>query len=231
LLFVLVFQLHFLHSYCCEVQNFENVHNFQQQMQTIFYGYFVFSCPWTSCLSHSFFSFAHHLLINAWSLKLIRPITTSLCVFCTAMWKHLTSSLWMNIIDFIFWILHIHNRLTLSVLIPLRLPYTPSINYENTSNDCTKFLVDHAHNSNDCASTPDDQMNIVANSSNMPDISSVDFYIPNLVLLQLLFFWRSKIKIVFTIGSIIYYLSSSFFNYGFYSWNPSSSSCVSKFAS
>ncbi len=45
LLFVLVFQLHFLHSYCCEVQNFENVHNFQQQMQTIFYGYFVFSCP------------------------------------------------------------------------------------------------------------------------------------------------------------------------------------------
>jgi hypothetical protein len=48
------------------------------------------------------FSFAHHLLINTWSLKLIWPISTSLCDPCIATWKHLTSSLWMNITNFIF---------------------------------------------------------------------------------------------------------------------------------
>jgi hypothetical protein len=34
------------------------------------------------------FSFAYHLLINTWSLKLIWPITTSLCVPCITTWKH-----------------------------------------------------------------------------------------------------------------------------------------------
>jgi hypothetical protein len=29
LLIPIVFQLHFLHSYCYELQNFENAHNFQ----------------------------------------------------------------------------------------------------------------------------------------------------------------------------------------------------------
>ncbi len=33
LLFAIVFQLHYLHSYYCEFQNFENTHNFQQQTQ------------------------------------------------------------------------------------------------------------------------------------------------------------------------------------------------------
>ncbi len=52
--------------------------------------------------------------------------------------------------------------------------------------------------------TLDDQANIVVDSANMPNISFVDFYIPNLALLQLLFFWRLKIKIMFTIGFVIY---------------------------
>jgi hypothetical protein len=33
------------------------------------------------------FSYACHFLINAWSSKLIRPITISLCVFCISTWK------------------------------------------------------------------------------------------------------------------------------------------------
>ncbi len=45
LLFNVVFQLHSLHSYYCEFQNFKNAHNFQQQSQTAFDGYPVFSCP------------------------------------------------------------------------------------------------------------------------------------------------------------------------------------------
>jgi len=55
LLFAIVFQLHFPHSYCGELQNFKNVHNFQQQTQIVFDGYPVSSRPWTSCLSHLFF--------------------------------------------------------------------------------------------------------------------------------------------------------------------------------
>ncbi len=57
-------------------------------MQIIFNGY-----PFFSSLNISpvtlIFSFAHHLLIKTWSWKLIR-FTTSLCVPCTTMWKHLT---------------------------------------------------------------------------------------------------------------------------------------------
>ncbi len=36
LLFTIVFQLHSLHSYCYEFQNFENAHNFQQQCKLFF---------------------------------------------------------------------------------------------------------------------------------------------------------------------------------------------------
>jgi hypothetical protein len=48
------------------------------------------------------FSYAHHFLINTWSSKLLRFITTSLCVPYIATWKHLTSSLWMNVTNFVF---------------------------------------------------------------------------------------------------------------------------------
>jgi hypothetical protein len=54
LLFFIVFQWLYLHSCCCELQNFENMYNFQQQTQFTFDGYFFF-CPWTFHLSHSFF--------------------------------------------------------------------------------------------------------------------------------------------------------------------------------
>ncbi len=129
------------------------------------------------------FPFVYCLLIKTWSSKLIRPIITSLYVPCTTMWKHLASSLWMNIIDFIFRLLHIRNLPTLSVLIPFRSPYTPSIDYahlfadyENTSNDCANLFVD-------CANTPNDWANTAIDLVDMFDILSLDLCIPNLALL------------------------------------------------
>lgn len=53
LLFVVV-QLHSLHSYCYEFQNFENA-QLPTIAQTPFNGYPNFSHPWTSSPSHSFF--------------------------------------------------------------------------------------------------------------------------------------------------------------------------------
>jgi hypothetical protein len=111
----------------------------------------------------------------------------------------------MNVTNFIFQLLHICNHPTLCVLTPLRSPYTPSADYENTSNDYTDFLVDCAHNSYDYANTPNDQAKIVVDSADMHEISYVDFCIPNFALLQLLSIFRSKIKITFiatpTLGS------------------------------
>jgi hypothetical protein len=95
----------------------------------------------------------------------------------------------MNIIDFIFWLLHICNRPTLSVLTPLRSPCTTSIDYAhlsidygNTSGDYTNFFVD-------CANIPNDRNNIVIDSIDTPNISSIDFCIPNPTLLQ---YWSSR---------------------------------------
>jgi hypothetical protein len=69
----------------------------------------------------------------------------------------------MNIADFIFQLLHIHNHPTFFVLIPLCSPYTPSINcahlstnYENTFGDYINFSTNYAHNSNDYANIPND---------------------------------------------------------------------------
>jgi len=94
------------------------------------------------------FSSTRYFLINAWFSKSIRPIITSLCVPCTAMWKHLVSSLWMNMVDFIFRLLHIRIHFILSVLTPLGFPYTCFANYahlsidcENTYGECTCFLL------------------------------------------------------------------------------------------
>jgi hypothetical protein len=109
------------------------------------------------------FSSACCLLINTWFSKLIQPFTTSLCVLYAATWKHLTSSLWMNIANFILQLLHICNVFTLSVLTPLHLPYTPYVDCahlcadcENTSSDYIDFSADYAHNSNDCVNALDD---------------------------------------------------------------------------
>jgi hypothetical protein len=162
-----------------------------QQTQTAFDGYPIFFSSLNIPPVTFIFSFAHYLLINAWSLKLIWPIITSLCVLCIAMWKHLASSLWMNVTNFIFWLFHIRNHPTLYVLIPFHLPYTPSVDYahlfpdcENTFGDYTYFFANCAYNSNDCANTPNDRTNTAADSTYMPNISSINFCIPNPTLLQ-----------------------------------------------
>jgi hypothetical protein len=97
----------------------------------------------------------------------------------------------MNVIDFIFQLLHIRNLLTLFVLTPLHSPYTP--------------FVDYALNSNDYVNTLDDRVNIAVNLANIPNISSLNFCIPNPTLMQLLLFCKLKIKIVFIIRFVIYF--------------------------
>jgi hypothetical protein len=99
------------------------------------------------------------------------------------MWKHLTPSLWMNVANFIFQLLYIYNLPTLFVLIPLRSPCTPfadcahlSTNYENTFGDYIDVSTNSTHNSDDCVNTP-------INLTNMPNISSLDLYIPNPTIL------------------------------------------------
>jgi hypothetical protein len=129
----------------------------------------------------------------------------------------------MNVVDFIFRLLHIRTRPILSVLTPLCLPYTCftnyahlSIDYESTFGECTYFFANFAHNFDDCANIPYNLMNIVIDLVHTLDKSYVDFYMPNFVLLQLLFLWRSKINTKFTVGSVICSLFSSFFICGFY---------------
>ncbi len=102
---------------------------------------------------------------------------------------------------------------------PFHSPYTPFANYahlfvdyEKTFGDCTDFYVDYAHNYDDYVNTANDHMNIAYDSANTPSISFVDFCIPNPMLLQLLFFRKSKIKIMFiAIYVIFFYLHHSSF--------------------
>jgi len=82
----------------------------------------------------------------------------------------------MNLTNFIFWLLHIHNHPTLSILIPLHSPYTPFVDYKNTFSDYIDFFANCAHNSDDYANTPNDLANIVGDSINTPDISSINFW-------------------------------------------------------
>jgi hypothetical protein len=123
----------------------------------------------------------------------------------------------MNVADFIFRLLQINNLPTLSILTPLRLPYTPYADYAHLSHDYENII-------GDCTDS-------YADSANMLDISSLDLYIPNPTLLQLLLICKSKIKIVFIVGFVIYSLSSSFFIYGFCISHSSSSSFVLEFTS
>ncbi len=140
--------------------------------------------------------------------KLIRPITTSLCVFCITTWKHFVSSLWMNATNFIFQLLHMDNLPTLVVLTPPHSPYKLFgdnthlfVNYVNSSIDCTTFFTNYVKKYYDCANNSTDL-------ANTHDKSSSNLYIPNPSLLLLLFIvllviCRSKINIVLTIGSSI----------------------------
>jgi len=189
LLFAIIFQLHFLHSYCYEFQNLKKhitSSNNRKLLLTFISFFHVLKCHAVTFI----FSYVCCLLINTWSSKLIRSINTSLCVLCTNMWKHLASPLSMNVANFIFWLLHIRNLPTLFVLIPFHSPYTPSIDYahlstdcENTSTDYINFFAYCAHNYEDCANTLDDQMNNSIDLINTPDISSLDRCIPNPTLL------------------------------------------------
>jgi hypothetical protein len=78
LLFSIVFQLHSLHSCCYELQNLKmcTTSNNKHKLLSIITLFFSFlKCP----THHIHFFPTRHLLINAWSLKLIWPIIISLC--------------------------------------------------------------------------------------------------------------------------------------------------------
>jgi hypothetical protein len=96
----------------------------------------------------------------------------------------------MNITNFIIRLIHILNRPTLFVLTPLCSPSTPFANYahifadcENTVGENTDFFVKCAHNSDDYVNTPNGRTNIAINLADIPNMSSIDFCIPNLALL------------------------------------------------
>jgi hypothetical protein len=118
----------------------------------------------------------------------------NLCVFCIAMWKHFTSSLWMNVEDFIFQLLHIINLLLLVVLTP---PHSCCTSFAHSSTNCVNSFVDCDHisiectnffancgnNYDDCANTFEYLANIISDSIGTPNKTSIDFFIPNLSLL------------------------------------------------
>jgi hypothetical protein len=99
--------------------------------------------------------------------------------FMCPLYRHmeaLTSSLWMNVVDFIFWLVHICNHPTFSLSTPLCSPYTLFVDRahlfvdcENTFGDCINFFIDYAHNFDDCVNTFDDLTSIVTDSTNTFD--------------------------------------------------------------
>ncbi len=131
----------------------------------------------------------HYFLINTWSLQLIWPIITSLCVFCTTTCKHFASSLKINTLDSIFWLVHILNIPTLIVPISPCSSCRPSIDYTQLFADCVNSSAnydststDYTNKSDDCMNTPNDWANTFANS-NTPIKSSLDLCIANSSLL------------------------------------------------
>jgi hypothetical protein len=76
----------------------------------------------------------------------------------------------MDVIDFIFQLLHIINLLRLIVLTPPHSPCIPFADYAHSSTDCvnssidcdhtfvdcTNFSIDYANKSDDCANTLDE---------------------------------------------------------------------------
>jgi hypothetical protein len=105
----------------------------------------------------------YHLLMNAWSSKLIRPITTSLCPLYSHMEALCIINMNENIEYFIFWLLHVRNHPTLVVLTPTHLPCTPSTKCthllaycDNTFVDYNNFFVDYANKYDDCVNMHDD---------------------------------------------------------------------------
>jgi hypothetical protein len=110
------------------------------------------------------------------------------------MQKYFTSSLWMNVADFIFRLLYITNLLSLNVLSdPLRSPYTPFVDcahlstdyvnsctdYDNTFVDYINFSTNYDNKYDDCVNTLNDWVNTIVDSADIPNISSLNLYIPN----------------------------------------------------
>jgi hypothetical protein len=167
LLLFVISQLHSLYSCCCELQTSNTLITSNNKHKLLSMITFFFISSLNFLLITFTFLLTCHFLINAWSLKLIWPITTSLCVPCIAMWKHFMSSIWMNVANFIFWLLHIRNLCTLVVLTPPYLPCTPfvdythlsidhvnsSANYDNTYVNCIDFSIDLANKYDDCVNT------------------------------------------------------------------------------
>jgi hypothetical protein len=82
-------------------------------------------------------------------------------LFCHV--EHFMSSLWMDVIDLIFQLLHIFNLPSLVILTPLRSPYTPSVDYvhffvdyDNTSINYTDFLTNRGNTYVDYSNTLED---------------------------------------------------------------------------
>jgi hypothetical protein len=98
------------------------------------------------------------------------------------MWKHITSSLWMNTSYLICWLFCIHNHLKVAVLTPHCFPCTPFIDCVNTSTNCvnistnyiktfinyTNTFTNYADKSVDCAHTSNDYANTSADLADTP---------------------------------------------------------------
>jgi hypothetical protein len=120
--FVLPFPLLFVVVFNCIIYTHIVMNSKTSKMHTTFSNklkLFLMITSFFLILEHSachiHFLSTCHFLIKTWSSKLIWPITTSLCVPYTTTWEHLTSSLWMNVVNFIFWLLHICNLPTFTL--------------------------------------------------------------------------------------------------------------------
>jgi len=146
----------------------------------------------------------------------------------------------MDVANVIFQLLHISNLPSLVVLTPIHMPCTPfvdcahlSADYVNSSTNYIDFSTNYANKSDNYTNIPNDSTNIITNLANISDISNL--WIPNppllqLLLMDLLLICKSKINIVFTTRSLIYFSSLAFFICGFCISQSSSSSSVSKFS-
>jgi hypothetical protein len=94
----------------------------------------------------------------------------------------------MDVIDLIFQLLHIFNLPSLVILTPPHSPYTPSIDYvhffvnrvnsyvdcDNTSTNYTDFFTDCGNTYVNYSNTPKDWVNIIVDSTETLEISSLD---------------------------------------------------------
>jgi hypothetical protein len=128
--------------------------------------------------------FAYLSSFNASSLELWRFINTTFCVPCTSMWKHNTSSLWMNTLDLMFWLFYIHNPSKLAILTSHHSRCTFFVdcankyaNCINTSIDCIDTFANYADKSINCAHTYYNCANTSIDSTDAFNALTSNFYI------------------------------------------------------